>query len=149
MLGMSLRTSGSTFASICILRPLGIAFALVIHADQIQLGAPERNDGVFAAQHFHPGLLVQALSQILGPRINFVIAVAAVDAERSAQVANFVHAIGHGIVHAGDEVAGDDGEIGSHIVGHVHHAAHRFARHVAAQVDIRNLDDLHAVQFRR
>ena len=41
MLGMSRRTRGSTSLSLLLLA-FGIAFALVIHADEIQLRALER-----------------------------------------------------------------------------------------------------------
>ena len=60
-----------------------------------------------------------------GTRVNLVVAVAALDAQRSAQMTNFVHAIGDGIVHSRDEITGHHGKVSADIVGHVHGAAHR------------------------
>src|SRR5229473_3393588 len=64
------------------------------------------------------------------------------------KMANFVHAIGDGVTHAGDEIASDDGKIGAEIVGHVHGATHVRAGHVAVagEVNVADLNDLHAVE---
>src|ERR1700674_3787725 len=78
-----------------------------------------------------------------------MIAVAAPRAERCVQTTDFINAIGNRITHTGDEIAGDDGEIGAEIVGHIHGAAHLGAGHVAAQVNIADLDDLHSVERSR
>jgi len=123
MLGISLRTKVSTLASICCLRPLG-ARSRIIHANQIQHGSAIRNNGVLSPQHAHASLRVQPFGEILRAGVNLVVTVAAVHAEGCAQVANLVDAIGHGIVHSGDQVSGDHGEIGADVIRHVHDAAH-------------------------
>ncbi len=107
------------------------------------------DDGVFASQQLHAGLPVKALGQVFRAGINFVVAVAAIDAERGAQLAHFFDAVPHGVVHAGDQVPGDDGQVGADVIGHVHGAANRFAGHVRAQMNVADLDDLHAVKLRR
>src|SRR5258708_10737952 len=124
----------------------GSALALVIDAEKIEGGALESNLRVFLAQHFHSGLSVEIGGFVLGARVNFVVAVAAPGAERSAKMANFFDAIGDGITAAGDEIAGDHGEVGAEIIGHIHGAANLGAGHIAAEVNVADLDNLHAIQ---
>src|SRR5258708_38529909 len=78
--------------------------------------------------------------------VNFVIGVAAPDAEWRVEVADFVNAIGEGIAAAGDQVASDDGEIGALLVGEIDGAANVFTAHVAAEVNVADLRDGHAVE---
>src|SRR5262249_5205158 len=126
-----------------------VVFALVIDTDQIELCVPKSELGVFLAEQFHAGLRIEIAGFIFDARVNLVVAIAAPSAERSAQIANFLDAVGDGIPGASDEVAGDDREVRSEIVGHVHGAAYLSARHVSAQMDVAELDDLHAVQSGR
>src|SRR5712692_3982525 len=124
----------------------GSAFALVVDADEIELCALESNLGVFVAQQFHAGLGVEISGFVFRTRVDFVVAVATPNAERSVKTANFVDAIGDVIAGAGDEIAGNDGEIGAEIIGHIHGAAHLLAGHVTAEMNVADLDDLHAIE---
>src|SRR5712672_644833 len=101
---------------------------------------------VFLAEQFHASLRVEIARFIFGASVDFMIAVTAPSAERSVQVADFFDAIGDGVARARNEIAGDDGEIGAEIVGHIDGTAHVGARHVSAKVDVANLDNLHAVE---
>src|SRR5215469_17836503 len=121
------------------------AFTLVIDAHQVQLRALVIDDGVFAAEHFHACLLVKALGEVFGAGINLVIAIAAIDTERGMQAADFVDTIVDRVVNAGNEVAGDNGEVRAYVIGHIYGAAHGITAHIAAQVNVGNLDDFHAV----
>jgi len=93
--------------------------------------------------------LIEALGKVFGACVNFVITVATVDPQRRMQAANFVDAVVDRVVNAGNEIAGDNGEVCAYIIGHVYRTAHRTPAHVAAQVNVGNLDDLHAIQFWR
>jgi hypothetical protein len=124
----------------------GSPFALVIDADEIELRALKTNLRVFVAQHFHARLRVEVGGFVFGASVDFVIAVAAPGAEGSVKTANFLDAIGDGIAGAGDEIAGNDGEVGPEIVGHIHGSSHLGAGHVAAEVDVADLDNPHAVE---
>jgi len=68
----------------------GSAFALVIYSDQIQLRAVASNQSILVAQQLHPLLGKQILRTVFGVRINFVIAVAAVNAQRGGEAAYFI-----------------------------------------------------------
>src|SRR5216684_1074788 len=127
----------------------GSALALVIDAEEIEGGAFESNLRVFVAQQFHAGLCVKIGRFVFRAGVDFVVAVAAPGAEVGVKTADFVDAIGDGIAGASDEIAGDNGQIGSEIIGHVHGAAHLRAGHVAAEVNVADLDDLHAVKSGR
>jgi len=56
------------------------ALALIVDTDQIQLRTTVVDDRVFLAQQLHSGLRKEPLRAILGVGINFVIAVATIDA---------------------------------------------------------------------
>src|SRR5258708_10916094 len=122
------------------------ALALVIDAEKIEGGALESNLRVFLTQHFHPGLSVKISRFVLRTGVNFVVAVAAPGSERSVQTANLFDAIRDGVTGAGDEIAGDDGKVAAQIISHVHSTANLRAGHIAAEVDVADLDDLHAVE---
>src|SRR5258708_21062992 len=122
------------------------ALALIVNADEIELRAPKRELGIFLAEKLQTGLSKEALRFLFGAGVNFVVAIAAPDAKRRAQPANFVDAISERVTSAGDEVAGNNREIGAELVGHVHGAANLSARHVPAQMNITKLDDLHTVK---
>ena len=98
------------------------------------------------AQQLHSGLREQLLRAVFGVRINFMIAVATVNAERRGQAANFFNALFQRITCAGDEVSGDDGEIGAEVVGHIDGAANLRTRHVTAHVNVAELRDGHAIE---
>src|SRR5260370_9010335 len=127
----------------------GSALTLVVDAEEIEGGALENKLRVFVAQYFHAGLSVEIGRLVLRARVDFVVAIAAPSAERSVKTANFFDAIGDRIARAGDEVAGDDGEVGAEIVGHIHGAANLRAGHVAAEMDVADLYDFHAVESGR
>ena len=127
----------------------GSTFALVIDADEIEGRSLESNLCVFLAQQFHTRFCVEISRFVFRPGVDFVIAVTAPDAERSAQMANLVDAIGDRITAPGDEVTSDHSEIGAEFIGHIHGAAHLLAGHVAAEVNVTDLDDLHAVESGR
>ena len=78
-----------------------------------------------------------------------MVAVAAPGTERSIQTANFLDAIGDRIAASRDEIAGDDGKVGAETIGHIHGATHLSGRHIAAEVNIADLHDLHAVESGR
>ena len=61
-------------------------------------------------------------------------------------MADFFDAVGDGITGAGDEVAGDEGDVGALLVGQIDGAANVFAAHVAAEVDVADLRDGQAVE---
>src|SRR5207302_7377725 len=86
---------------------------------------------------------------VFGARVYFVVAVASPGTKRSVQTANFVDAIGNRIATSGDEIAGDDSEVGAETIGHIHGAANLRGRHIAAKVNIADLHDLHAVESGR
>src|SRR5438445_12595038 len=77
-----------------------------------------------------------------------MIAVAAVDAERSRQTADFFDALVERIVRSGDEIAGDDRQIGAEVIRHIDRAPNLRARHIPAHVNVADLRDLHAVERR-
>src|SRR5260370_39239921 len=85
------------------------AFALVIDADEIEGGALESNLSVFVAKQFHAGLRVVISGFVFRPGVDFVVAVAAPDTQRSTEAANLVDAIGDGITAPGDEITGNHG----------------------------------------
>src|SRR5713101_2374730 len=125
------------------------AFALVIDADEIERGTLESNLRVFLAQQLHAGLGVEISRFVFRASVDFVVAVAAPGAKGRVKTANFVDAIGNGIAGAGDEIASDDGQVGAEIIGHIHSTAHLCAGHVAAEVNVADLHDLHAVESGR
>src|SRR5712671_5858651 len=82
----------------------GSAFALVIYSDQIQLRAVASNQSILVAQQLHPLLGKQILRTVFGVRINFVIAVAAVNAQRGGEAAYFFYTFLERVAGSGDEV---------------------------------------------
>src|SRR5258708_17330074 len=84
-------------------------FALVIDADEVEGGALESNLSIFVAQQFHAGLRVVIRGFVFRAGVDFVVAVAAPDTQRSTEAANIVDAIGDGITAPGDEITGDHG----------------------------------------
>src|SRR5579859_2783265 len=122
------------------------AFALIVDAKQIKLRAAKGQLHVFVAQQPHPGLGKENLCGIFGARVDFVVAVAAEIAKRSAEIADFVDAIFQRIGGPGYEIAGHYRQIGAQLIGHVHRAAYIGAAHVAAEVNVAELSDLHAVE---
>src|SRR5258708_22072051 len=100
------------------------ALALIVNADKIELRAPERELGIFLAEKLQTGLGKEALRLVFGAGANFMVAIAAPDAKRRAQPANFVDAISERIAGDGDEGAGNNPEIGHEVVSHVHGPAH-------------------------
>ena len=111
--------------------------------------APKRELHVLVAEQPHTGLRKEALRGIFGPGVNFMVAVAPEDAEGRTKVANFIDAISQRVRGPGNEISGDDGEIRAELVGHFHRTANVGAAHVATEVNVAKLDDLHAVQSRR
>src|SRR5260370_40791958 len=63
----------------------GRALALVIHTDKIELRTFESNLNILLAQKFHAGLGVEISRFFFHARVNFMIASATPDAERSMQ----------------------------------------------------------------
>ncbi len=78
-----------------------------------------------------------------------MVAVAAPGTEGSVKAANLFDAIGDGVTTAGNEIAGDHGEVGAEIISHIHGAANLRAGHIAAEVDVADLDDLQAIESGR
>src|SRR5438445_4061480 len=78
-----------------------------------------------------------------------MIPIAAPNAEWSVQMADFIDAIGDGVAHSGNEVAGDNGKVCTEVIGHIHGATHLSAGHVAAEVNIADLHNFHAIESRR
>ena len=70
-----------------------------------------------------------------------MIAVAAPDTEGRAKPRELGDTIGQRVGGAGDEIAGDHSEIGGKTAGHVHGAADLLAGHVAAEMNVAELDD--------
>jgi hypothetical protein len=108
------------------------AFALVVHAYQIELRATERELRVFVAQEFHSTLGKELLRGTFRFGVNLVIAVATPNAQWRMQEADFLDAIRDRICRASDEVSSDHRKIGAQIVGHIHGATDVGAAHVAA-----------------
>ncbi len=119
-----------------LLLSAAVVFTLIIHAEQIELGALERNLLVRMAEQLHPCLSIEIACFIFRVRIDFVIAIAAPSPQGRIQMADLVHAVGNRITRARDQVACDDRKICSEVVGHVHRAPHLRAGHVAAQVNV-------------
>ena len=59
---------------------------------------------------------------------------------------HFLDAIGDWVACSGDEISGDQREIGTQIVGHIDGAADLQARHEAAQMNVADLHNLHALK---
>ncbi len=76
-----------------------------------------------------------------------MIAVAAPDTQRRAKAGKLGDTIGQRVGGAGDEITGDYSEIRGQAVGHVYGAADLFAGHVAAEMNVAELDD--AQPFKR
>src|ERR1700745_2441158 len=106
----------------------------------------KRNDGGFVAQEFHTDPREQLLRAVFGLRVDFVVAVATVDAKRRGKAANFFNAFFERVRPSGDEISGDNSEVSAKIVGHVHSAANLRTRHIAAHMDVAKLSDLHSVE---
>ena len=113
-----------------------VVFALIIHADQIELRALKGNLRVRLTEQLHSRLGIEISRDVFRVGIDFVVAVAAPCTEGSRQLTDFIHAVGDRVAGARDEIASDNGEIGAKIVGHVDSTANLRARRVAAQVDI-------------
>src|SRR5882724_3114295 len=128
---------------------VGSALALIIHADEIELRTFESELRIFVAQELHAGLRIEIGRFVFHTRVNLMVAVAAPSAKGRVQTTDLIDAIGNRVPHTGDEIAGDDREIGAENVGHVHGAAHLGAGHITAQVNVADLDDFHAVKRRR
>ncbi len=122
------------------------ALALIVDANEIKLRAFESELFVFLAQQRHASLGEERLRGVFDPGVNFVIAIAAPDAQGRVQLADFIDALGKRIACAGDEIAGDDGQVGAQLIGHFDGSAHLRARHIAAHVNVAQLHDGHAVQ---
>src|SRR5205823_5077371 len=105
-----------------------VVFALVIHADQIELRALKGNLRVRLTEQLHSRLGIEISRDVFRVSIDFVVAVTAPGTEWRVQVTNLVHAIGDRIARAGDEIASDNGEIGAKVVGHVDGTANLRAR---------------------
>ncbi len=108
--------------------------------------AAKRELRIFVAKELHAGTGEQSLGGIFGSRVNLVIAVAAPHSEGRAQAPDFFDALDQRIARAGDEISGDHGEIGAELVGHLHRAPNVATVHIAAQMNIADLDDLHALE---
>jgi hypothetical protein len=78
-----------------------------------------------------------------------VIAVAAVNPEGSRQTADFFDALVKRVVSAGDEIAGDNRQIGVKVIRHIDRAPNLRTRHIPAHVNVAELGDFHAVERRR
>src|SRR5260370_1106888 len=124
-------------------------FALIINAHEVESSALESKLGIFLAQQLHAGLGVERSGFVFRTCVDFVIAIAAPDAERSAQMANFVDAIGDGITHSGNEVTSDNSKVCAEFIGHIHGAAYLSAGHVATEVNVADLHDFHAIESGR
>src|SRR5256885_3319175 len=124
----------------------GGTLALVIDTEKIEVRAAKGERHIFMAQQLHARFRKEALGSIFGPGVNFMITVATKNTERGAKLAYFFDAIGQRIGSPGDEVSGDNGEIGPEIIGHIHGATDIGAAHVSAQVNVTELDDIHAVK---
>src|SRR4029077_5789126 len=131
-----------TLATMCTL-------ALVIDAEKIKVRAAKRKLHIFVAKQLHATLRKELLGGVFGAGINFMVAVAPENAEGCAKSANFLDAIGQRVRGSSDEISGDDGDIGTQIVGHVHRAAHIRTAHAATEVNVAKLDDFQAVESGR
>src|SRR2546422_11321855 len=83
---------------------------------------------VFAAQQAHAAAAKQLGGIILRVGVNFMVTIAAPDAQRRAQPGKLFDTLFEGISRAGDEVAGHHRELGSELIGHFHGAPHLTAR---------------------
>ena len=97
------------------LLPLAAAviFALVIHTDEIELGALESNLRTRLPKQVHPCLCVEISCGVFSVRVDFMIAVAAPSSQRRIKMTNLVHTLGNRIAGAGNELARYDGKIGA------------------------------------
>ena len=93
MLGTSRRTSGCIPASIGARFPSVSLLALVIDAKQVEGASLPAQLSVFLAEQLHAKFLKEAGGLGFGCRIDFVVAVAAPDAQRRAQPRKFRDAI--------------------------------------------------------
>ena len=145
MFGTSRRTSVRDGAQHRPAGPDG-ALALIVHANQVErLGAMHQLD-VFLTQQTHSMLRKKLGRERFRFRVGFMIAVAAPNAQRRAQPRQLVDAGFERVARGREEIAGDDGEVGAEIVGHVHGAADLGRGHVAADVDIAQLGDAQTFQ---
>lgn len=126
--------------------PAGRAFALVIDTDEVERRPLKLDFRILLTQQSHSVLREKYLRFFFRASVNFVIAVAAPNAERGAKPAHFINAIGDRVAGACDEVAGCESEVRAQIVGHIDGATDLQARHVTTQMDVADLDDLHALE---
>src|ERR1700730_1256328 len=127
----------------------GTTLALVVDAKEIKLGAVKCELRIFVAKQLHARLCKEVLCGVFSPSVNFMIAVAPENAERRVKLAYLIDAIGQRVGGSGDEISGDDREVGAELVGHFHRATKIRAAHVAAEVNVAELDDFHAVETGR
>ncbi len=78
-----------------------------------------------------------------------MIAHAAVDAGAGAKSGQRAQAIVHGITAGGDQIAGDQGQIGAGFVGHGHGAVEVLAAEERAQMNVGQMDQAEAFEVRR
>src|SRR5260370_7058356 len=93
-------------------------FALIINAHEVESSALESKLGIFLAQQLHAGLGVERSGFVFRTRGDFVLAIAAPDAERSVQMANFVDATADVITHSGNEVTSDNTTVCPTFIAH-------------------------------
>src|SRR5437879_694491 len=121
----------------------GGALALVIDAEKVEVCTAKRELHIFVAKQLHARFRKEALGSIFGPGVNLVIAVATENTEGRAKLAYFVNAIGERVGSSGDEISGNNGEIGAEVVSHLHRATDIGAAHITTEVNIAQLDDGH------
>ena len=115
ILGTSRRTSGSHAGQHRRAIPLGVPLALVIHADQVERASLPAQLDIFLAEQLHAKFLKELRGLFLSPRIDFMVSVAAPDAQRRAQPRKFRDAIFERVRPAGQKIAGDDGQIAASV----------------------------------
>src|SRR5882757_2764486 len=89
----------------------GHVVALVVDTQQIETRAVVLNYSVLGAQQAHAFFVEDALRVVFYSGVDFVVAVASPDTERSPQSAQFVNAGLKRIAFAADEVSGDDSHV--------------------------------------
>src|SRR5437660_4775145 len=123
--------------------------ALIIDAQQIEAPTIELDDRVSRAQQPHPLFAEKPFRVVFHSSINFVVAIASPNAQRSAQPAQLGNADVQRIAFTRNKVSRNKRNIGLKLVSHVDSARNLARRHVVANVYVAKLSNAQPIQLRR
>src|SRR6266851_551638 len=123
--------------------------ALIINAQQIEAPSIVLDNRVSGAQQPHSLFAEEPFRIVFHSRINFVVAIASPNAQRSAQPAQLGNAGVQRIAFARNKVSRNKRNIGLQLVSHVNRASNLARPHVVANVDVAKLSNAQPIQFRR